>query len=413
MQWSWRSTKLQYHRRLVTKERTGFSRRHLLKPAFFLKTKTIMIYLLFLVALLLISCNQDQAKDNSKDEIIEYFIPLSHRVEKDVDEMFEEYRYVPLETRDDALIDVLYKIRNIALFQEDIYIGSDDILIAYDKSGKIKRVLSKKGEDPQSYFFLGNFTIWPNGDILISSSGDVTTYSNSFKFIRKWSDHENIGLIEAIILFNDSSYIIKCTPTERQLRYRIINHKNGTYISTYDSIEKQNKYISSFTNSFERFEGLIISHGYQGNEILECTMDSTKVRYRINIDNKIPPAGFWAQDGKDYVQIVMEEAEKGYIGHIPDYVESKETILLSFKGKRDDLEGVALIDKKDGNARVLENIKFDDNFRWLPKQFFSLDEGWCAMLMYPEDVLKKEEFARRFPGLNEESNPVLFIGKLR
>ena len=200
---------------------------------------------------------------------------------------------------------------------------------------------------------------------------------------------------------------------ERQLRYRIINHKNGTYISTYDSIEKQNKYISSFTNSFERFEGLIISHGYQGNEILECTMDSTKVRYRINIDNKIPPAGFWAQDGKDYVQIVMEEAEKGYIGHIPDYVESKETILLSFKGKRDDLEGVALIDKKDGNARVLENIKFDDNFRWLPKQFFSLDEGWCAMLMYPEDVLKKEEFARRFPGLNEESNPVLFIGKLR
>jgi hypothetical protein len=35
------------------------------------------------------------------------------------------------------------------------------------------------------------------------------------------------------------------------------------------------------------------------------------------------------------------------------------------------------------------------------------------MLMYPEDVLKKEEFARRFPGLDEESNPVLFIGKLR
>ena len=54
-----------------------------------------MIYLLFLVTLLLISCNPDQAKDNGKDETIEYFIPLSHRVEKDVDEMFEEYRYVP------------------------------------------------------------------------------------------------------------------------------------------------------------------------------------------------------------------------------------------------------------------------------------------------------------------------------
>lgn len=41
-----------------------------------------MIYLLFLVTLLLISCNPDQAKDNGKDETIEYFIPLSHRVEK-------------------------------------------------------------------------------------------------------------------------------------------------------------------------------------------------------------------------------------------------------------------------------------------------------------------------------------------
>ena len=54
------------------------------------------IYLLFLVSLLLTCCYPDQAKDNGKDETIEYFIPLSHRVEKDVDEMFEEYRYVPL-----------------------------------------------------------------------------------------------------------------------------------------------------------------------------------------------------------------------------------------------------------------------------------------------------------------------------
>lgn len=90
-----------------------------------------MIYLLFLVTLLLISCNPDQAKDNGKDETIEYFIPLSHRVEKDVDEMFEEYRYVPLETRDDALIDVLYNVKNIAIFQEDIYIGSGEQLIVW------------------------------------------------------------------------------------------------------------------------------------------------------------------------------------------------------------------------------------------------------------------------------------------
>ena len=83
-----------------------------------------MIYLFFLIPLLLISCNQDRVKDNSKNEIIEYFIPLSHRVEKDVNEVFEEYWYVPLETRDDALIEELYNIKNIVIYQEDIYIGS-------------------------------------------------------------------------------------------------------------------------------------------------------------------------------------------------------------------------------------------------------------------------------------------------
>ena len=83
---------------------------------------------------------------------------------------------------------------------------------------KIKRYLYKKGEDPQSYFFLGNFTIWYNGDILISSANDITTYSNSFKFIRKWADHENIGYIEAITQFNDSSYIIKNMPIQGQWR---------------------------------------------------------------------------------------------------------------------------------------------------------------------------------------------------
>ena len=45
----------------------------------------------------------------------------------------------PLETRDDALIDVLYNVKNIAIFQEDIYIGSGEQLIVWDKYGKFKR----------------------------------------------------------------------------------------------------------------------------------------------------------------------------------------------------------------------------------------------------------------------------------
>ena len=145
-----------------------------------------------------------------------------------------------------------------------------------------------------------------NGDILISSANDITTYSNSFKFIRKWADHENIGYIEAITQFNDSSYIIKNMPIQGQSRYRIINPKSGNLINSYDSIEKANKYISSYTNSFERFEGHILSHGYQGNEILECTMDSTKIRYR-----KISTIKFLQRDVGHKTERIMSNSNGG------------------------------------------------------------------------------------------------------
>ena len=139
---------------------------------------------------------------------------------------------------------MLYNVKNIAIFQEDIYIGSGEQLIVWDKYGKFKRVLSKKGNDPQSYLHFNHFMIWPNGDLSIASPIEIVTYSNSHQFINK-KRCENVGYIEAITLLNDSLYIIKCMPTPEQLRYRIINHHTGAIINSYDSIINCNRYISS------------------------------------------------------------------------------------------------------------------------------------------------------------------------
>ena len=109
-----------------------------------------------------------------------------------MNEVFEEYWYVPLETRDDALIEELYNIKNIVIYQEDIYIGSGNQLIIWDKYGKNQNAIYiKREKDPQSYFFFRKFLQYGLMEIfLISSANDITTYSNSFKFIRKWADHK-------------------------------------------------------------------------------------------------------------------------------------------------------------------------------------------------------------------------------
>lgn len=374
----------------------------------------LMIGFSFIILSLVLSgCQSGYAEKIPTNLPIDYFVPLSPQVEMNVGDLFEEYYYIPLETREESLLDGIESIRNIAIHKGEIYVAVNSQIIVWDNQGRYKRSLSKRGQGADEYQSLGDFQIWPDGGITLVSGEELITYSSSFNLVHR-QRFAGFGYIETFSALDDSLVIVKKMPAVQGMtRYSVVNRFSGDIISEYDTIKKVNKYISAFANSFQHFDGHIISHGYQGNEILECMRDSSRVRYRLNIDNRVPPPGFWAQDGKSYTDILLEESLKGYIGHIPDYIESPERILFSFKGKKEELEGIGLIDKKDGRGRVLGNILFDDDFRWLPKQFFTLDDGWCVMLIDPYEILKKEIFAQRFPGLDEESNPVLFLAKMK
>lgn len=374
----------------------------------------LMIGFSFIILSLVLSgCQSGYAEKIPTNLPIDYFVPLSPQVEMNVGDLFEEYYYIPLETREESLLDGIESIRNIAIHKGEIYVAVNSQIIVWDNQGRYKRSLSKRGQGADEYQSLGDFQIWPDGGITLVSGEELITYSSSFNLVHR-QRFAGFGYIETFSALDDSLVIVKKMPAVQGMtRYSVVNRFSGDIISEYDTIKKVNKYISAFANSFQHFDGHIISHGYQGNEILECMRDSSRVRYRLNIDNRVPPPRFWAQDGKSYTDILLEESLKGYIGHIPDYIESPERILFSFKGKKEELEGIGLIDKKDGRGRVLGNILFDDDFRWLPKQFFTLDDGWCVMLIDPYGILKKETFAQRFPGLDEESNPVLFLAKMK
>lgn len=374
----------------------------------------LMIGFSFIILSLVLSgCQSGYAEKIPTNLPIDYFVPLSPQVEMNVGDLFEEYYYIPLETREESLLDGIESIRNIAIHKGEIYVAVNSQIIVWDNQGRYKRSLSKRGQGADEYQSLGDFQICPDGGITLVSGEELITYSSSFNLVHR-QRFAGFGYIETFSALDDSLVIVKKMPAVQGMtRYSVVNRFSGDIISEYDTIKKVNKYISAFANSFQHFDGHIISHGYQGNEILECMRDSSRVRYRLNIDNRVPPPGFWAQDGKSYTDILLEESLKGYIGHIPDYIESPERILFSFKGKKEELEGIGLIDKKDGRGRVLGNILFDDDFRWLPKQFFTLDDGWCVMLIDPYEILKKETFAQRFPRLDEESNPVLFLAKMK
>ena len=84
-----------------------------------------------------------------------------------------------------------------------------------------------------------------------------------------------------------------------------------------------------------------------------------------------------------------------------------------FEGPDEYQQAYACIDKRTHQSKLIKTIRYDDYFRNEPRALFPLGDGWCGILLNAEEVVQKEAFAARFTGLNEESNPVLFIGKLK
>ena len=145
----------------------------------------------------------------------------------------------------------------------------------------------------------------------------------------------------------------------------------------------------------------------------EVKRDTAVVRYTINVDNKMPPKDFWEGENTREKSVFLDYDNLGYIGHIPFYVESDNSILLFFDGGKKEDENYAFINKGNRETKVIKRFIFEDGFVHKPPTLYSQKDGWCAFLLYPEDILLNAAFAQRFPGLEEESNPVLFVAKIK
>ena len=106
---------------------------------------------------------------------------------------------------------------------------------------------------------------------------------------------------------------------------------------------------------------------------------------------------------------------EGYIDHIPSFMETDERIWLRFEGGADNLQGYAWIDKQSGEVHSFKQFAFDPSFCWQPTELYPQADG-TVVIPIPAHLLFEQEATElisRFPDLNEESNPVLFIGKLK
>lgn len=88
---------------------------------------------------------------------------------------------------------------------------------------------------------------------------------------------------------------------------------------------------------------------------------------------------------------------------------------MRFEAEDDDLEDYALISKQNGKATVIESLSFGPDFHWEPDIVFPQEDGWVVIPIPAYLLFEKgaDELKARFLEVTEESNPILFIGKLK
>lgn len=360
-----------------------------------------------------------------------YDIPYDKKVRQiNVDELFKNVRYVRLETNGNCQTK---NSRNKINYRNGIiylmnYRSSITEFLLFNKEGKFLRRICREGEGPEEYSNAVNMAVNSKGHVSIADrtgNGRIVTYSSEGDFISRINlpgigvRLTRMGDLNDLTYLNDSILFIrgdrgfqKAQPKEEFQTFNIHTRK---VIKNMHPV-KYHPYRMWFPEGLTPYQGKVIIAGYQSNQILEATEDTVRVRYTLNIGNKMPPADFW-ENQPSYDVTKRVEKSKKYIGHIPFFAENDRHMFISFMGSLDveKLRSLALVEKATGQSRTFKQIVLAENVTIEPFEFYWQSNGEIIIAIWPEEIIGcgNKEFLSQFPDLKENDNPILLFGELR
>lgn len=341
-----------------------------------------------------------------------------------LDDLFCEYEYIALETNDSVLIKDMDFVYRITTTNQAIYVGNDNEILIFDRKGQFVRKIKRQGEGPEEYRSILNFTVHPNGYISllegINGENRIITYDSNGTFIDR-SKHKALKIWD-IAMLDDSLMLLRTFGGNIWGKWDKNPERYNIYVANWltENIQncyypvKPSKVIHLYKSYFSHYKGNILLSMYRSTEVYELMKDSCRLRYKIDLDGLSSPDGFWTQQ-KGTIEIDQEYAAKGYIDHIPFFMESEELLLFRYEGGREERQGYVSIDKRNAETHTFMEFPFTPSFHWKPHYLFPQPDGTVIIPIPPFLLLedRKETLTQQLPELNEESNPILFIGKLR
>ena len=332
-------------------------------------------------------------------------------------DIFKNIHYLPLETKESSLLD--FNIKKIICKNNYIYIkdvkSSGPEIHLFNKEGKFIRDVGKKGEGPEEYISCFMISINDNGWISLTDRGSssIITYDSDGNFISKIPIKTSLY---DVVYLNDSLLLHKGHYNYDGDKFYVINMYKGEIVNSFYP-NKFRMYQPYLGENLTACNGRVIVAEYTNNEIWEVTKDGYKVRYIINVNDKMPPKGFWDQKVKSFTELTTEETTKGYISHIPCFTENERMMFLYFRGSlgKAETEGWALIDKETRKYQTFKRIALSDKLIISPDFFYTQSDGRFTFILSPEEILNSgdEVFISQFPGLKEDDNPILMFAELK
>ncbi|MCQ2235572.1 MAG: 6-bladed beta-propeller [Bacteroidales bacterium] len=366
--------------------------------------KLLHNFIIVASSLIMLSCNNNKHIIFTPDKILEVRFGESVNTPFRTSQMIDTVIYVPLDSTC-----VLGKIDDIKIVNDKYYIidKTSGRICVFSSSGNHIMTFSKKGHAHDEYITMA--------DVDIAFNGDIHIYDSATRQILKYSDDGtykssvNINVFpEDFIVLDNGNYLFY-TPVfhdETSCRGLWVSNENGEFIRQLATIS--DKFIFSgalgsryFCKIGDDKYGLLGSE--ENSNIYTITKDSIYSTYRVNHGYSIP-----ADIQERRVVDFKEDIGRLFI-HL-DYAESARWISYSATNLKNDLRYI--YDKKQLVGYEISSYEdfWDDMFIGGVDLFI---DGKVVSYLEPHAVLAVPPMHEKFPWINENSNPILAIGKLK
>ncbi|GHT23640.1 6-bladed beta-propeller [Bacteroidia bacterium] len=346
--------------------------------------------------------------DCSSTSIDVTMIPIDVNSESSMDNFFENYHTIALETLDECIMADIDKIE----ISDKLYCldKKRSTIFVFDKDGHFIDKIDRKGSGPDEYFDIADFSVDNSNIYILSRVGrKINVYSKETKFIKSFALND---FYDYMYISYENAYLHSNYSNNTKHNVAVFNFEKKLIINNFLPF-KVNQSFSFLPTPFnESLNGdLLMTQQYDYN-IYKLHVDSINVIYRIEFNTKYQIPDNFQEIG--FEKIYQKLAQKSVVTRIDYVTQSAEYLYIIYK--LNGLNKISKIDKTRMSVISL-NLEYNDQLPFVfsnPLGFYNdCLVGYLpayAVLMFDKKFISDKT---KNGLLGESDNPVLFFHKLK